>query len=253
MDEELGTKIEIAATWIVKSRRPVFFTGAGISTESGLPDFRGPDGVWTRRDKGLPPSQVDWSSIKPNRAHKALVELQNIGKLDFLISQNVDNLHLASGILPQKIAELHGNKTLMRCLDCTHVFKKEEVGWVDSIHGPGYRTLPAKRNQPICPDCGGRLISSVVNFGDPMPEREMRVAIQHSRFCDLFFIIGSSLVVYPAADMPIHALKSGAKLIMINQGKTPFDEYVHVRFLGKAGEIMPAIVERVKHMMDLQH
>lgn len=246
MTKKLDEKIETAARWIAKSERLVVFTGAGVSTESGLPDYRGPDGVWTRRDKGLPPPMVDWSSVKPNRAHMVIVELQDMGKLDFLISQNVDNLHLESGIRPDKLAELHGNSTLMRCLGCNTLFKREEVGWDDLKWGKGYRTSPPVKGQPTCPKCGGRLISSVVNFGDPMPEREMEQAIQHSRACDLFLIVGSSLVVRPAADMPHYALEAGSKLILINKGETPLDELVHLRIEGKAGEILPAIVARVK-------
>jgi NAD-dependent SIR2 family protein deacetylase len=240
-------KIETAARWISESKRLVIFTGAGISTESGLPDFRGPDGIWTRRDKGLPPHHVDWSSVEPNPAHTAIVELQQMGKLDFLISQNVDNLHLKSGIRLDKIAELHGNHLLMRCLNCDGLFNKEEVGWNDLIHGKGYRGFPPVKNQPRCPNCGGQLISSVVNFGDPMPRKEMELSIKHSKSCDLFIIIGSSLVVRPAADMPLYAFKNGAKLILINEGETPIDDLAHLRFWEKAGTIVPTIVERVKY------
>ena len=113
-------KINQIAKWIANSKHLVAFTGAGISTESGVPDFRGPDGVWTRRDKGLPPPKMEkeWSEVTPNRGHLALVELQNIGLLKFLISQNVDGLHLMSGIKPEILAELHGNSKLMVCLSC---------------------------------------------------------------------------------------------------------------------------------------
>lgn len=243
---EFNEKIETAAKWIAESKRHVVFTGAGISTESGLPDFRGPNGVWTKRDKGLLPPRVNWSSVKPNPAHIAIAELQNMGKLKFLISQNVDNLHLESGILPNKIAELHGNRNLMRCMSCDKKFRKTEVGWDDAEWGEGYRKSPVKEGQPSCPVCGGRLISSVVNFGDPLPPRDLNLAIQHSKDCDLFTIIGSSLVVYPAADMPRYALESGAKLMLVNKGRTAMNDSVHLGLEGKAGEIMPRIVQRVK-------
>jgi NAD-dependent protein deacetylases, SIR2 family len=247
---ELDDKIETAARWILESKKLVVFTGAGISTESGLPDFRGPDGVWTRRARGLPAPPIDWSSVEPNPAHMAIVELQDMEKLDFLISQNVDNLHLRSGIHPDKIAELHGNHTLMRCLSCDELFNKEDVGWDDLKHGPGYRTSPIIEDQPRCPNCGGRLISSVVNFGDPMPGREMKLAVEHSMRCDLFIIIGSSLVVRPAADMPRYALDAGAKLILINEGETPFDALVHLRFFDRIGDVVPAVVGKVKERID---
>lgn len=242
-------KISIAARWITESERHVVFTGAGVSTESGIPDFRGPDGVWTRREKGLPPPQVDWSSIEPNPAHKAIASLQDMGKLEFLISQNVDNLHLRSGISPENMAELHGNRTLMRCMSCGRKFKKREVNWDDAKWGKGYRTSPVKEGQPNCPVCDGRLVSSVVNFGDPLPSKELNLAIQHSKKCDLFTVIGSSLVVYPAADMPRYALESGAKLILINKGRSAMDDLAHLRLEGKAGEIVPRIVRRVNAIL----
>lgn len=243
-------KIQLAAKWVVESDKIVVFTGAGVSTESGLPDFRGPNGVWTRRDKGLPPprTRVPWSEVEPNPAHLAIVELQNMDKLDFLISQNVDNLHLKSGILPKKIAELHGNTTLMQCLNCDSQFERRAVGWAEGRWGKGYRTTRPKKGQPNCPRCGGRLISSVVNFGDPLPIKELKLAKQHSMTCDLFIAIGSSLVVTPAAEMPQYALEAGAKFILINKGETPYDDLAHLRFDGKAGAIMSAILKKVNQM-----
>ena len=168
-------QIELAAQWIANSKRLVAFTGAGISTESGLPDFRGPDGVWTRRDKGLPPSRSKkpWHLVDPNPAHLALVELQELDLLTFLISQNVDNLHLKSGIRPELIAELHGNTTLMVCLSCNKKMSFEEAGWDKSRWGPGYRTSPIVQGQPRCPHCGGRIISSIVNFSVSLPSASL--------------------------------------------------------------------------------
>ena len=120
MDKDLDQRIQTFAQWLYESKYPVVFTGAGISTESGLPDFRGPDGLWTRRDKGLPPrpTAVSWHDVEPNAGHLAIMELQRLGKLEFLISQNVDNLHLKSGIKPELLAELHGNIAKLRCKNC---------------------------------------------------------------------------------------------------------------------------------------
>jgi len=214
-----------------EAKHLVVFTGAGISTESGLPDFRGPDGLWTRRDRGLPPPKpADWSKVEPNKNHFAIVELQNMGKLSFLISQNVDNLHLKSGIHPDLLAELHGNIFKLRCVHC----------------GTKWDNFLDLRS---CPGCEGRLVSSVVNFGDPMPEKEVKDSEWHSRHCDLFIVVGSSLVVYPAADMPKIALKSGAKLVIINQGETPFDSVCHLRFKESIGEVLPPAVARLKELM----
>ncbi|MHC5040117.1 MAG: SIR2 family NAD-dependent protein deacylase [Planctomycetota bacterium] len=250
MDAECRKRIEAASEWLHEAKHVVFFTGAGISTESGLPDFRGPDGVWTRRDRGLPPRPVDWDAVEPNRAHRALVALQEMGKLAFLISQNVDNLHLASGIDPERIAELHGNRMGLKCMECDARFSKETVGWDPREHGKGYRTDPPHRGAPACSACGGRLISSVVNFGDPMPEKEMALAFAHSKACDLFFVVGSSLVVVPAALMPKIARQAGARLILLNQGDTPYDRSVELRFRESAGDVLPAIVEEVRRLME---
>lgn len=224
---DLRERIRTLADWIFESRHIVIFTGAGISTESGLPDFRGPDGIWTRKAKGLPTRTRDFSSAEPNAGHMAIVELQNLGKLSFLISQNVDNLHLKSGIRPELLAELHGNTTKVRCSRCEFL--------MDNID-----------NEVTCPLCGGRLMSSVVNFGQPLPQRELTQAYAHSQDCDLFVVIGSSLVVYPAADMPRVALDCGARLVIISQGEAPFDRLAHLLFREAIGSVLPPAVAQVK-------
>lgn len=224
---DLGDRIETLVQWISIARHLVVFTGAGISTESGLPDFRGPDGLWTRRDKGLPPPQFDWSSAQPNQSHVAIAQLQEMGKLAFLISQNIDNLHLESGINPDSIAELHGNLTKLRCRKC------------------GYK-CDSFSDLKTCPLCKGELRTSVVNFGDPMPADEVEKAEWHSRRSDLFIVAGSSLVVYPAADMPRIAFQSGSKLVIINQGETPLDEVCHLRFEEAVGDVLVPAVARLQ-------
>jgi NAD-dependent SIR2 family protein deacetylase len=250
MEADLEVRIQTCAEWIAASHRLVVFTGAGISTDSGLPDFRGPDGVWTRRDKGLPPPEtgVRWSQVEPNLGHRVICELQEMGKLDFLISQNVDNLHLKSGIRPEIISELHGNMEQMKCLACDRRFTKEQIGWDDSKWGEGRRNSPVESGQPACA-CGGRIISSVVHFGDPMPEKDLGLAMAHAQQCDLFLVVGSSLVVTPAAQMPLYALEAGARLVIINQGETPFDAKVHLRFWEGIGEVLPPVVDRVKEIV----
>ena len=227
---DLNDRINTLAQWIFDSEYLVVFTGAGISTESGLRDFRGPDGLWTRRDKGLTTPEQDWSSAEPNEGHKAIFELQELGKLRFLISQNVDNLHLRSGIKDELLAELHGNLTKVRCTECD--FK------MDRIEG-----------ERECPICGSKLKSTVVNFGMSLPVKDLTESYEHSQKCDLFVVVGSSLVVTPAADMPRVALQSGAKLVIINQGETPFDAYVDLRFSEAIGEVLPPVVERLNVLM----
>ncbi len=247
---DYAEKIRKAIEWIVGSNRLVIFTGAGVSTESGLPDYRGPHGVWTRRDKGLaPPKSKNMDEVHPNRTHYSLVELLGLGKLNFLISQNVDNLHLASGIPPDMIAELHGNHALMKCMDCDHRLSFSKAGWDKGTWGQGYRTQKSRLGQPQCPRCSGRLISSVVNFGDPMPEKEISISMERSRTCDVFIVIGSSLVVSPAANMPALALENGAKLIIINQGETPYDHLAELRFWENAGSVMEDIVNGLKRIV----
>lgn len=225
----LGERIEKLAQWIFEAKYLVVFTGAGISTESGLPDFRGPDGIWTRRDKGLPPRLRPFSSAEPNAGHRAIVELQNLGKMHFLISQNVDNLHLSSGIRSDLLAELHGNTAKLRCQRCETQVDK---------------SLGLK----VC-SCGDRLVSSIVNFGDSLPQKELKSSFWHSGQCDLFIVVGSSLVVSPANEMPRIALKSGARLVIINQGETPFDKNCNLRFEEKIGEVLPPAVGKLKELM----
>ena len=227
---DLENRIESLANGLYKARYPVFFTGAGISTESGLPDFRGPNGVWTRRDKGLPPPvSKPWETVEPNSGHLALVELQKLNRLKFLISQNVDNLHLKSGIPPDLLAELHGNITRVRCKRCEKTFDRSA----------GKKTC----------DCGGALVSSVVDFGQSLPRKDISLSYHHSSESDLFVVVGSSLVVTPAADMPAQAYKAGAKLVIINAEETPFDSVAHLRFHEKVGEVLPPIVTRLKILM----
>ena len=246
--QRLEENIEVIARWIIESEHIVAFTGAGISTDSGIPDFRGPEGVWTRRDAGLPAPRwrVPSGQVEPNASHLSLVELQRLGKLQFLITQNTDNLHRRSGIRPELLAELHGNGTLMRCLVCDRLYTRQEVGWDTDRWGAGYRTQRSVPGQPVCAVCGGRLISSVVNFGDPLPHKELALAEQHARRCDLMLVLGSSLVVTPAASLVGLGLKSGSRVVLVNQGKTPYDEAVTLRVWTGLGEVIPPAVDRVK-------
>jgi len=172
-----------------------------------------------------------WDSVEPNSGHIAIVDLQKMGKLKFLISQNVDNLHLKSGINPDLLAELHGNMTKLRCTRCDKKVNKST-------------------GMTMC-QCGGTLVSSVVDFGQSLPEKDLRLSFEHSRKSDLFLVVGSSLVVTPAADMPLEALRSGAKLVIINKGDTPFDHRTNLRFNEEIGEILPRAIKRLKRLMGL--
>ncbi len=252
--QHLDQHIETIARWIVECEHIVAFTGAGISTDSGIPDFRGPEGVWTRRDAGLPAPRwrVLPGQAKPNASHLSLRELQRLGKLQFLITQNTDNLHRLSGIHPELLAELHGNGQLMRCLGCERLYTRQEVGWDTNRWGPGYRTQKPMPGQPACAACGARLISSVVNFGDPLPQRELALAEHHARHCDLMLVLGSSLVVTPASSLVGLALRCGARVVLTNQGKTPYDEAVTLRAWTGISDVIPPAVERVKRALGEQ-
>jgi NAD-dependent deacetylase len=247
-------QIEEIARWIMDSDHVVAFTGAGISTDSGIPDFRGPDGVWTRRDAGLPAPRwrVPRDRVAPNASHLSLVELQRLGKLQFLITQNTDNLHRRSGIRPGLLAELHGNGQLMRCTGCERTYSRQEVGWDTGRWGPGYRTQRPVPGQPVCAVCGGRLVSTVVNFGDTLPQQELTLAEDHARRCSLMVVLGSSLMVQPAASLVGLALRSGSRVVLINQGKTPYDKKVTLRAWAGIGEVLPPAVERVRRTLEEQ-
>jgi mono-ADP-ribosyltransferase sirtuin 6 len=226
--DDTKTKLDTLAAWIKDATTVVWFTGAGISTDSGLPDFRGPDGVWTRRDQGLPPPVLTKriSDIRPNPGHLAIVEFEKIGKCSFLISQNVDNLHLRSGYPFDKLAELHGNKDRLRCRECqrTHAI-------VDLVAMP--RRKKARRNPTHsyeCPNCGGVLGPSVVNFGDPVPLSDFIDSFCWAEKADLFIVVGSSCQVTPAADLPMTAKEHGSKVVIMNIGETGADPIADLRF-----------------------
>ena len=188
MDKDLDQRIQTLSQWLYEAKYPVLFTGAGISTESGLPDFRGPDGVWTRRDKGLAPKPMEtsWDAVEPNSGHYALVDLQNIGKLRFLISQNVDNLHEQAG--SKNVLHLHGLLTEVRSTNDDRL-----------VYDIGYKAIN------IGDKCekGHQLRPNIVWFGEAVPA--MEDAVEIAATADIFVVVGSSLVVYPAAGLVAYA------------------------------------------------
>jgi NAD-dependent deacetylase len=254
MDANLESLIEEAADIIASTDKVVLFTGAGISTESGIPDFRSPGGIWSkyqpimfqdfmsseekRREswqRGKESYHV-FADVEPNAAHYAIAELERMGKLDCLITQNIDNLHQKAGNSPEMVIELHGTAMFVMCMRCGKRWPRAEIQeWLES----GVEI-------PMCDECGGIMKSATISFGQPMPEVETAEALLRSRKAEVFIVVGSSLVVYPAAQMPMEAKQSGAKLIILNIGETPFDDYADVRIHGKAGETMQRMVELVK-------
>ena len=209
------------------------FTGAGISTECGIPDFRSPGGLWTKNrpipfDEFLASQEArneswrrrfamadQFGDARPGRGHRALASLYRSGKLSAVVTQNIDNLHQASGIAPEHVVELHGNTTFAHCLDCSERF---ELSWVR------HRTDAANGCAPDCPSCGGFIKTATISFGQAMPDEAMRRAQDLALGCDLFLAIGSSLVVWPAAGFPLMAKRNGARLVIINRESTEFDD-----------------------------
>ena len=249
-------QINTIASMALGAKKMVVFTGAGHSTESGIADFRSPGGIWERfdpreftyqkfllneanREKYWEFSKLLWPTIdeaEPNRGHYAIAELHHLGKLDCVITQNIDNLHQKSGIPEEKVIELHGTMKWVICLECGSRYPREEI----------QRRLELGENVLRCDSCGGILKPATVAFGQPMPEKETREAERRAAACDLFLVAGSSLVVYPAAQMPLIAKDNDAKLVIINLEPTPHDHYADVVINGKTGDILPQIVGQVK-------
>lgn len=242
--EETAKKL---AAMIVHAKHLVGFTGAGISTESGLADFRGPDGLWTRQDKGLPPPKSRrMEDVRPNKAHMMVAELIRQDIMKFLISQNVDGLHIMSGVPVEKIAELHGNHYLMVCDYCDKKMTYQEAGWDRFRFGPGYRGYNVVSGQPGCPNCGGRLYSSIVNFGDSLPEWDLKISTEHAEKADLMLIIGSSLVVTPAAELPLITKRNGGKIAIINKGETALDNIADIRIWAGASDTLENVMKKIQ-------
>ena len=254
----LEAQAEKIAELIFHARRIMVFTGAGISTESGIPDFRGKDGIWTKLDPeeftiqrfivSEKNRRMQWKMLveggliraaQPNDAHLAVAELEKLGKLDCIVTQNIDNLHQAAGNSPENIFELHGNMQYVRCLKCHTRFPMPEI-------------LERLKSEdiPDCQKCGGILKPDAVFFGEALPQDALSEAARRASLCDLCIVIGSTLIVYPAAYIPIYALDVGARLVIINIGGTPLDSRAAVRVEGKAGETMTKVLEHLKRKMN---
>jgi len=243
----LQSAIERLGGLLAQAKNGVAFTGAGISTESGIPDFRSPGGLWTKNqpipfDEFLASQDMrneawrrkfameeQFRAAKPGRGHRALARLVERGKLSAIITQNIDNLHQESGVAPEKVIELHGNGSYATCLDCA---TRYEIDWVRE------RFMSGNGVAPDCPGCGGPVKSATISFGQSMPEHEMQRAEQATLTADLFLSIGSSLVVWPAAGFPMLAKRNGARLVIINREATDFDEMADLVVRDDIGDVM---------------
>jgi NAD-dependent deacetylase len=238
--------IELLRELIGSAKRIVAFTGAGISTESGIPDFRSPGGIWTRykpiyfddfmssdemrRESWRRKFATDETMLKaePNAGHRALAKLVEQGRMSAIITQNVDGLHQRSGVPDSKIIELHGNATYASCLDCGHRHELEPIR--KAFLGSG--------KLPLCVKCDGIVKTATISFGQAMPEIPMARAQDETMSCDLFIVLGSSLVVYPAAGFPRIAKRKGAKLVILNRDPTDQDDDADVVVHAEIGPTM---------------
>ena len=230
-------------------RRAVVFTGAGISTESGIPDFRSPGGMWSRRRPvdfrdfvaSESARREAWSQrveshrsmahAEPNHGHRAVASLVHRGIVTTVITQNIDGLHQKSGVPAARVVELHGNSTYAKCIECEAPYELDPI--LDAFERNG--TLP------VCDRCGGHVKTATISFGQAMPQAEMRRAEAATGECDLFLAIGSSLVVYPATGFPIHAKRLGAVLVILNRDPTELDELADLVLHREIGPTLGAI------------
>jgi NAD-dependent deacetylase len=247
--------LEEIAGWIREAPSVVALTGAGISTESGIPDFRGPNGVWTKNPAAEKTATLQyymgdpevrrraWQnrlesevwSAQPNAAHTALVALERKGALHFLVTQNIDGLHHAAGQSDRIVVEIHGNVREAKCMNC---------GW----RGPMAETLERVRageEDPACLFCGGILKSATISFGENLVPEDLERAQRAAARATVFLALGTSLGVYPAAALPEIALRAGARLVIFNAEETPFDGVADAVLRDQLGIVLPALAERV--------
>jgi NAD-dependent deacetylase len=247
---DLRSGVEQLGDMIAAASKIVPFTGAGISTECGIPDFRSPNGLWTRnrpipfdefvasreaRDEAWRrrfAMEPTFAAARPGRGHRALASLYKAGKIPALITQNIDNLHQMSGFRPDDVVELHGNTTYARCIGCEKAY---DLAWVKA-------RFEATGAAPDCAACDEPVKTATVSFGQAMPEDAMRRATELSGDCDLLLAIGSSLVVWPAAGFPLMAKRRGARLVIINNEPTEQDEIADLVIRHDIGETLGPFV-----------
>jgi NAD-dependent deacetylase len=248
---DLETGVAALRDLVADAKVIVPFTGAGISTECGIPDFRSPGGIWTKNrpipfDEFLASQEMrneawrrrfameeHFAAARPGRGHLALASLYKRGKVPGVVTQNIDNLHQSSGISQEDVVELHGNNTYALCLDCA---ARYGLAWVKE------KFLASGGQAPACPECDGPIKTATVSFGQSMPERAMRRAEELTLACDVFLTVGSSLVVWPAAGFPLMAKRNGARLVIINREPTDFDEIADLVVREDIGTVLAPLI-----------
>jgi NAD-dependent deacetylase len=244
--ERTSDGIEQLRGLLARARDAVVFTGAGISTESGIPDFRSPGGVWSRMapityDQFVASEEMrreawrrkfeadhDIRSAQPNSGHRAVASLVTRGTVSCVITQNIDGLHQRSGVPEERLVELHGNTTYACCLDCARRYEL----------GPIRDAFQSRGALPVCGGCGGLVKTATISFGQSMPEEATRRAEEASLACDLFLAIGSSLVVFPAAGFPVLAKRNGATLVILNREPTDLDTMADLVINAEIGDVL---------------
>jgi NAD-dependent deacetylase len=255
--EPTAAEIDHTVETVLHARHVVALTGAGMSVESGIPPFRGPGGLWTKhgeppmdgyqrflanpakawRERLSPsgPMRELWETLRaarPNPGHLALAQLEEIGILRCLITQNIDNLHRLAG--NRQLAEIHGNVTLIRCIDCAHRYPREEVS-LDQL-------------PPRCPDCGGVLKSDTVSFGEPIPADVLAQCFEATERCDCMLVAGTSATVYPAAQFPHDVRQRGGELIEVNLYESELTPYCSISLRGSSASVLPRLVARIAQL-----
>ncbi|XP_073450751.1 NAD-dependent protein deacylase sirtuin-6 isoform X1 [Aquarana catesbeiana] len=242
--DELRRKVQELAKMIQRASYVVFHTGAGISTSCGIPDFRGPNGVWTLEGKGLNPKfDTTFENASPSIAHMALLQLQRVGILKFLISQNVDGLHLRSGFPREQLAELHGNMFVEECTKCGKQYVRDCV----------VETMGLKPTGRLCDvpkvrglrSCRGKLIDTILDWEDSLPERDLNLADEACRKADLAITLGTSLQIKPSGNLPLLTKRKGGKLVIVNLQPTKHDRYADLRIHGYVDEVLTQLMQHL--------
>lgn len=250
MSDNQREEIAEFRTMLESAERVVVFTGAGISTESGIPDFRSPGGIWTKNQpidfsefmaseemrreswRRKFATEETMSQAEPNKGHLAVARLVSAGKVTHIITQNVDGLHQRSGVPDEQVIELHGNTTYASCLNCKARYELDPIR----------EAFQEDETLPICSKCGGIVKTATISFGQAMPEAEMIRAHDATAQCDLFLAVGSSLVVYPAAGFPLIAKRQGAGLVILNRDPTDHDGHADLVLNQEIGPTLSAVV-----------
>ncbi len=246
-------KIAALRTLLEGSDRVVGFTGAGISTAAGIPDFRSPGGMWTKMEpityQEFVASEAarmeDWrrrfvmndqfAGARPTVAHMALAAMADSGRMPAIVTQNIDGLHQRSGVGSDRVIELHGNATYGHCIDCRRRMELDEVR----------SFVEAEKRSPKCRTCGGMVKAAVISFGEGMPEAAMREAARHCMDADLILVVGTSLVVHPAASLPVLGLQHGAGIVIINRESTPLDRDAELVLNHSSDSVFAAVFPQI--------